>query len=379
MSAITKVNIRNPDGTPGFGFLKDGVTYKDEAATQRIDVGTKVSTNGKVYTYNGEGNATGVSNVPGSGISNPQGTNYNGVSSVYYTTPDGKRQKGYSKDGRTYTDEGLTTRVPVGTTVHTAGGDYRMTSDGGVMTGQTMLNKLQADNQRAMEIYKAAEEAQKQRIDANVQAMVNRLNNQKNDVEEEKREAERKAYAAYRAAVNPYGARAQQIASLGLGDSGFSETSLASLGNQYQQAISDAELARNKALREIELQIEDARLSGDAQKAEALSAYYQNVANMSLQNAQTYIALAQNVASAADARDQVAYTMAQDKKNEYLAWIQLGIVPNDAAAVLDRPQAELDALATYYKSQRNGNSGGNGGGGNVYSGGNNMPTGGFNG
>ncbi len=387
MAGITKVNIRNPDGTPGFGFLKDGVTYKDEAATQRIDEGTKVSANGKIYTYNGEGKPSSEVNVTQKNLTglNSSGTtssasNYSSVTPVTYTI-NGQVKTGFLKDGRTYTDSTLTTRVPTGSQVHTAGGEYIMTGNGGMPSWSTITNNYGLFSDEANDIYKGAQKAQQQRIDANVQAMVNRLNYQKNDVEEEREEAARKAYAAYRTAVNPYGARAQQLASLGLADSGFSETSLASLGNQYQQAISDAELARNKAIRAIELQIEEARLSGDAQKAESLATYAQNLANMRLQNAQFYANLMLQMANSAYAMDNAAaesaYNQTQDKKNEYMAWIQLGVVPSDAAAVLGMPQAELDALAMYYKAQRIGS--GNGGGGNVYSGGNNMPTGGFNG
>ncbi len=355
MAGVTKVNIRNPDGTPGFGFVKDGATYKDEAATQRIDEGTKVSVGGKLYTYNGPGAQTTVQNPTAK--ANP------GVTQVNIRNPDGTPGFGFVKDGVTYTTPELKDRVSNGTMVHTAGGVYKMTSDGGVPTTPTILNKYQDSTQKYMDIYKASQEATERRIDANVQAAVNRLSDQKYDVEKQRKEAEKAAYSAYRAAVNPYGARAQQLASMGLSDSGYSETSLLNLGNQYQKAISDAFTARNEALRAIELQIEEARLSGDAQKAEALVAYHQNVANMGLQNAQYYTNLAVQLSQAAQnsdiaaeerayAREQDAYAKQQDKKNEYMAWIQMGIVPSDAAAVLGIPQTEINALAAYYKAQR---------------------------
>lgn len=363
MAGTTQVNIRNPDGTPGFGFVKDGVTYKDAEATQRIDAGTKVSVGGKLYTYNGPGAQTTVQN--------PTAKANSGVTQVNIRNPDGTPGFGFVKDGVTYTTPELKDRVSNGTMVHTAGGVYKMTSDGGVPTTPTILNKYYSDSQSYMDAYKAAQEATERRINANVQAAVNRLNDQKNNVEKQKEEAERAAYSAYRTAVNPYGARAQQLAALGLGDSGYSETSLLNLGNQYQKAVSDAYTAQNEALRAIELQIEEARLSGDSQKADALIAYHQNVANMGLQNAQFYTNLAVQLSQAAQnsdiaaeerayLREQDAYAKAQDKKNEYMAWIQMGIVPSDAAAVLGIPQTEINALAAYYKAKRA--SGGTSGG-----------------
>ncbi len=281
---------------------------------------------------------------------------------VTYTI-DGKAKTGYvDENGVTYTDPNHSTRVPYGSIVYAGGSSYQMTDAGGVPTPQAQINDYDKQSALYMNAYAAAHEAQQKQIDANVTAAINRLSAQKRDVEQQKREADRVAYNTYLRAVNPYGANAQQMASLGLGNSGYSETNLASLGNQHQEAVNQAILARDKALRDIELQIEEARLSGDEQKAAAIAAYAQNYANMGLSLAQARAAIAQSAANAAytqerdrisDARyaEETAYNREQNLFDKYVALVEGGLFPDDAAKVLGISQTQIDALKSYYARQ----------------------------
>ena len=364
------------------GYIKDGKTYTDANYTTEVPVGSKVYTNGGTFIKSGGGGLK-MDTTPIS--ANPAPTNSgNGATPVRYTV-NGQVNTGYLKDGRTYTDANLTTRVPYGAVVQTNGGTYQMTANEGAPTAQTQINTYNNDVAKYMDVYKAAEEAQKKQIDANVSAAIGRLSAQKADIDQQKREADRVAYNAYLRATNPYGANAQQVAKLGLGGSGFSETNLTSLGNQYQDSVNKALLERDRALRDINLQIEEARLSGDMQKAQAISAYAQNMANMGMSAAQISASLAQSAANAAYAQerdrilderyaDQLAYTQEQDLFSRYLQLINAGLVPSDAAKVLNLSQAQLDSLIAYNNYLRNKRSGtyiGSGGGGGGTGGGDN--------
>ena len=358
------------NGKKQTGYIKDGKTYTDNTYTSRVPTGAIVHTKNGDYTMTDSGGAKHTSYNAGG--YNKTGYEYGGkvytdptltkvaspsagapmnkssATKVGYTV-GGKTQTGFLKDGRAYTDAGLTTRVPVGAVVHTEGGDYAMTADEGAATPQTIINDYNKGVAGIRDNLNSARLAEEARINANTQAALNRLNAQKREVEKNKELAEREAYSAYRNATNPYGVNAQQIASLGLGGSGFSETNLASLGSEYQASIAKAVEERNRALNDISLAIEEARLSGDLAKAEALSTYATNLANMDLSVAQNRASiqssLSQNAIANTKYLNELNYAREQDKRNAVLAAISAGFVPTGAAEILGVPQYVLDAYA----------------------------------
>ena len=365
-SLIKPAGTYEYNGETKQGYIKDGKTYTDDTYSTEVPVGSKVYTNGGTFIKGSSGGVktdnTPISATPANG---------NGVR---YTV-GGVAKDGYMQNGITYTDKTMAQRVPNGAIVHTAGGTYEMTENGGVPTAQTVINDYKNQSKAYMDAYSAAQKAQEQKIDANVRAAMARLNAQKAEAEQQKKEADRVAYNAYLRATNPYGANAQQMASLGLGGSGFSETNLASLGNEYQANVMQSVLARDAALRDIGLKIEEARLAGDAQKAEALSVYYQTVANMGLNTAQVNASLAQNAANAAYARtrdaiadanyeEEKAYNRQLESLNTAFQLVDKGISPENAAKMLNLSPDVLNALKAYYASRQiaaNNAGGGSGG------------------
>lgn len=345
------------DGKLHQGYIQNGKTYTDNTYTTEVPVGSKVYTNGGTFIKGSSGGVK-TDNTPISAVPAQTNTNGNGVR---YTV-GGVAKDGYMKDGITYTDKTMAQRVPNGAIVHTAGGTYEMTENGGVPTAQTVINDYKNQSKAYMDAYSAAQKAQEQKIDANVRAAVARLNAQKAEAEQQKKEADRVAYNAYLRATNPYGANAQQMASLGLGGSGFSETNLASLGNEYQAQVMQSVLARDAALRDIALKIEEARLAGDAQKAEALSAYYQNVASMGLEIAQGNAYIAQNAANAAYERtrdaiadeqyaDEIAYNREQNTLMTAIQLIDKGFTPENVSKILNLSPDMFNAISGYYARQ----------------------------
>lgn len=130
-----------------------------------------------------------------------------------------------------------------------------------------------------------AMEAEQAAADAAVEQAIAALDAQKYNVNKVGAAANSAAQDAYMQTVNPNGGLAESLASRGLLSSGLTESSQIEAGNTYQQALNQNALTVAEQLQEIDRAITDARLSGDISKAQALSQYAQQVAQMGMQNA----------------------------------------------------------------------------------------------
>ena len=117
-------------------------------------------------------------------------------------------------------------------------------------------------------------------------------------------------------------------------------------------------MERDEALRNIDLQIEEARLSGDMQKAEALSAYKQQVASLGLSIAQTNASIAQSAADSAYARSRDVVEdkrYAEDKNvdaiSNAIALIDKGFTPDVVAKIFNLSPEVVSAINGYYARQ----------------------------
>ena len=360
-SSATQVPYTGPDGRQYTGYLINGRTYTDPQGLQRVPIGSRVKVNGKEYVYYGENG---------------------GPSQVSYYTPDGQRHQGYVIGGQTYTDPNGQNRIPDGAVVTVDGGSYLYNSGtGGVPNMATILNNYQASADSMMgqlQDYGAARQAA---IDAAVARNTYQLESQKGDVLRNATEANRQAELAYITASNPYGVLAQQNEALGLGDSGYAESTMAQLGNTYQQALSSNELAKNEALAKIDLAIQDARYNGDIESANALAELSQMIIQQGNQNANAILNASMSGLSMANednwrqrewerqqeqdawaksqAQWQQDYTVKQDDRSIALTLISHGIVNQELANALGISLEEAQKLAKQM-------SGGNQGGGRAY-------------
>ena len=334
-SKVTQTTITKPDGTSGIGYIKDGATYKDPGATQRVDVGTVVDTAGGSFVYNGPGNAsskvtkTTVSDAtgskstgyikdgatytdrtfktrvnPGSMVSTGGGNYYLGTQSPYGVKVDdagantdafiygGRRYRAYfDNNGKAYVDAAMTTPVPNGAQYERGGSlYYNDPTLGSVATVAGAINNYKTNIAGYETTVRNAADAQVRQIDARTQQQIREIEARKAQLEEEYKAANRASYNAYLNAINPYGANAQTLASLGLSNSGFAETSMVNIVNAYQNAINGNALDKIRALREINLAIDGAIAEGDAQR-------YQVYANMHEQIAQGLVNSASQLAN----------------------------------------------------------------------------------
>ena len=126
-------------------------------------------------------------------------------------------------------------------------------------------------------------------IEAANQAAVDRnvadLNAQKPNIQQAGERANQAAQQNYMNVLNPNGANAEMLASMGLTNSGMSESAAIAANNAYTQAVNSNEQNVNNQLAAIDLAIENAKLLGDLTTAQQLQSFYDTVLQAGLQNA----------------------------------------------------------------------------------------------
>jgi hypothetical protein len=137
-------------------------------------------------------------------------------------------------------------------------------------------------------------EKQKEAQDAQTQATVDQINTQKERTERDYQKEQRGAYTDYQNQVNPYGVQAEQIASNGLSNSGYSESSRVSMYNSYQNRVATARQSLQDALVDYNAQIVSAKNANNTALAELWSNVYLKIAENALAGFQYKNQLEQN-------------------------------------------------------------------------------------
>lgn len=98
--------------------------------------------------------------------------------------------------------------------------------------------------------------------------VVEELNQQKDQTEKDYLKEQKGAYTDWRKQSNEYGAEAEQMASSGLQNTGFSESSQVSMYNQYQTRVATARESYSRAVLNYDMAIKEARLQNSSKLAE---------------------------------------------------------------------------------------------------------------
>ena len=183
-----------------------------------------------------------------------------------YTDPTGKQAVGFSIDNKMYKDAAGTQRIDNGSIVSNAAGtqSWVMTPSGGV-DYQQWLAQQQAQNNpqpaqqtnHLQQAKEAAQNAARQRMEANIQQIeYNRpLYNQQYDA------LARQNYQGYMSSKEQL---ANELASQGLYNSGYSDSAKVAQTTAYRELQNQNEQERLRRLAELDQQIAQARLNGDA-------------------------------------------------------------------------------------------------------------------
>lgn len=121
---------------------------------------------------------------------------------------------------------------------------------------------------------------QQQRDIINKQTDLNvaELERNKQEIDKDANKTNQALYTEYRKASNPYGANAENLASKGLGNSGYAETTQTNLYNTYQRNISDTLNKARDLKSDFDFQISKARQTGDITLAQnSLQIYNQKM------------------------------------------------------------------------------------------------------
>lgn len=119
-------------------------------------------------------------------------------------------------------------------------------------------------------------------LNASTDAVVNDLEGKKDELENSYDVESQAAYVDYKKASDPYGVNAEQMASMGMSNTGYSETSRVAMYNQYQNRVAVARAAFTKATADYDKAIADARMQNNVALARLASETYLKQAELSL-------------------------------------------------------------------------------------------------
>lgn len=119
-------------------------------------------------------------------------------------------------------------------------------------------------------------------LNAATDAVVGGLEEKKNEAEDSYDIEAKAAYVDWQKASDPYGVNAEQMASMGMSNTGYSETSKAAMYNQYQNRVAVARATFNKATVDYDRAIADAKMQNNVALARLASETYLKQAELSL-------------------------------------------------------------------------------------------------
>lgn len=188
------------------------------------------------------------------------------------TSVEAERQKAISENNNTFNDM-----------INESNKSYNNMID----STQKYYNNINSTLQQSYEKQKEAQDAQ-------TQATVDQINTQKERTERDYQKEQRGAYTDYQNQVNPYGVQAEQMASNGLSNSGYSESSRVSMYNSYQNRVATARQSLQDALVDYNAQIVSAKNANNTALAELWSNVYLKIAENALAGFQYKNQLEQN-------------------------------------------------------------------------------------
>lgn len=147
---------------------------------------------------------------------------------------------------------------------------------------QQQANKLTEVNNQYSEMINQSDKFYQDQINANKQyteqqqafqneqtnLIVDEINQQKEQAEKDYTKEQKGAYVDWRKQSNEYGAEAEQMASSGLQNTGYSESSQVSMYNQYQTRVATARESYSRAVLNYDNAIKEARLQNNSKLAE---------------------------------------------------------------------------------------------------------------
>ena len=268
-----------------------------------------------------------------------------------YPKAGGGAYTGYIIDGKTYKDPQGKVRIDDGSRVELKDGRTYLygSNTGGVEDYATSINSYKNGVKTAIDNYTRAGRESSSAIDAGVKELVRLLSRQKEDAQIATDRANKAARESYIKASNPYGPVGQRLEALGLGDSGYAESTYAKLGKAYQDAVSENEGYKAETMQKIDSAIAQAYSDGQVQKAEAWRELerdilgYTTKANEKIADMQK--AARDQLIREQDTKAERVQGLLKDEYERALDLIKLGVYDENIARALGITPAQARTIA----------------------------------
>lgn len=141
---------------------------------------------------------------------------------------------------------------------------------------------------------------------------IEQINQQKEQAEKDYIKEQQAAYGDYKRQTDPFGVNAEQMASLGLSRSGYSESSNVAMYTAYQNRVATARASIEQARQTYTNMINEAKLTNDINLAKIAAETLEKRVSLAMESVIRLGNLELQKAEAASAIDQTYYNRAQD-------------------------------------------------------------------
>lgn len=179
-----------------------------------------------------------------------------------------------------------------------------------------MIDQTDSYYQAQIDASKQWADKQQQLQQENTDFMIEQIEQQKQQANKDYLKEQSGAYADWQKQSNAYGVNAEQMASSGLTNTGFSESSQVSMYNTYQNRVSSARESYNQAVLNYNNSIKEAQLQNNSALAEIAYTALQQQLELSLQGFQYKNQLITEQANKKLEVDNIYYNRYQDVLNQ---------------------------------------------------------------
>ena len=277
-------NTNKPHTGSNSGSSDDSSTYTPTPTTPAANVTYKIGGSGKAYAYNRYNGNLVVTSGGKSKTILAGSANYDATYAAYLadTGQSDSNSSSTTPTSPTYTPT-PSTQLPEVTPIEYP--EMEEIPEYDEEAAQEALAQYQTTMADYMTKLQDAQAANDTALAETIRLAISRLESQKPEILKQAAAANDTAYKAYMTASNPYGVGAESTAMLGLGNSGYAESSRVALGNTYQQAINTNENTKNTALNKLTIAMDEAQMNGDIARAQAAATALQNYVTQGIANA----------------------------------------------------------------------------------------------
>lgn len=151
---------------------------------------------------------------------------------------------------------------------------------------------------------------------ANTDFAIDKIEQQKDWATKDYQKEQKAAYTDYQKGIDPYGVNAEQMATSGLTNTGYSESSRVSMFNTYQNRYATARDTFNRAIQNYDNGIREAQLSNNAKLAEIAANAQAKALELALQGFQYKNTLLQSQLNAQQTTEDRYYSRWKDTLNQ---------------------------------------------------------------